>query len=66
MVNRITYRKPRVGLYSMGLKAYWAQFEGLRERLIGYGAFIEQKLMELGAEVVNFGLVDDAERGHEA
>lgn len=51
-------RKARIGLYSVGLKAYWDQFEGLRERLIHYGEFIEGKLSELG-EVANFGLVDD-------
>ena len=51
-------RKPRVGLYSAGLKAYWNQFEGLEGRLIGYGEFIAKKL-EAHAEVYNFGLVDD-------
>lgn len=51
-------KKARIGLYSVGLKAYWSQFEGLRERLIHYGKFIEGRLEEFG-EVYNFGLVDD-------
>lgn len=51
-------RKARVGLYSAGLKAYWNQFEGLRERLLGYNAFLAQRIAGLG-EVVNFGIVDD-------
>ncbi|MCX7711519.1 MAG: L-fucose/L-arabinose isomerase family protein [Clostridia bacterium] len=51
-------KKARIGLYSVGLKAYWNQFEGLKERLILYGKFIESKLAEFG-EVSNFGLVDD-------
>lgn len=51
-------KKARIGLYSVGLKAYWSQFEGLRERLIHYGGFIESRLAEFG-EVYNFGLVDD-------
>ena len=50
--------KPRVGLYTTGLKAYWAQFDGLRERLIGYGEFIKDK-MSAWADVCYFGLVDD-------
>ena len=50
--------RPRVGLYSAGLKAYWSQFEGLHDRLIGYGKFIEEKLRPI-ADVANFGLVDD-------
>lgn len=48
----------RVGLYTVGLQTYWAQFSGLRERLVGYGRFMEGKLREMGAEVFNFGLVD--------
>ena len=55
----------RIGLYSAGLKCYWGQFEGLRERLIGYGKFIENKLADYGA-VCNFGLVDDEFSGREA
>ena len=54
---RKNYR-PRIGLYSMGLKAYWAQFEGLKERLLGYGKFIAEKL-EKEADVFYFGLSDD-------
>jgi hypothetical protein len=37
-MNKIEQIKPikkaRIGLYSVGLKAYWNQFEGLKERLI--------------------------------
>ncbi|MDL2217810.1 L-fucose/L-arabinose isomerase family protein [Christensenellaceae bacterium OttesenSCG-928-M15] len=51
-------KRARVGLYSAGLKAYWNQFEGLKDRLSGYNAFIAQKVGE-EAEVYNFGLVDD-------
>lgn len=51
-------KKARIGLYSVGLKAYWNQFQDLRERLIHYGSFIEGRLSEFG-EVHNFGLVDD-------
>lgn len=51
-------RKPRVGLYTVGLKAYWTQFEGLQGRLIEYGKFIEKR-MSKWADVKNFGMVDD-------
>lgn len=51
-------RKPVVGLYTCGLKAYWAQFDGMRDRLIEYGKFIEQKMSDW-CEVKNFGLVDE-------
>jgi L-arabinose isomerase len=57
--------KPRVGLYTGGLKAYWNQFSGLKKRLIGYGKFIEDQLSEK-AEIFNYGLVDDAFSGRDA
>lgn len=58
-------RKSRVGLYSVGLRAYWGQFPGLRERLIDYGRFIESRL-SAWAEVVNFGMVDTEGEGRRA
>lgn len=58
--------KTKIGLYSCGNKPYWAQFGGLKERLIGYGKFIETKLAGFGAEVYNFGLVDSPECGRAA
>jgi L-arabinose isomerase len=58
-------RRPRIGLYSLGLRAYWEQFPGLRERLIGYGRFIEERLSAWG-EVSNFGLVDTEAAGRQA
>ena len=65
-MDRKPLKKPRIGLYSMGLKAYWAQFPGLRERMIEYGAFIAKKLDSMGAEVYNFGLVDCEQAGQAA
>jgi L-arabinose isomerase len=58
-------KPPRIGLYSVGLQAYWAQFPGLRERLIGYGKHIEQRLSAWG-EVYNVGLVDTEAAGRQA
>lgn len=58
-------KKARIGLYTIGLHAYWDQFPGLRERLIAYGRFIEQKLSAWG-EVYNFGLVDTEGAGRQA
>lgn len=58
-------RKPRIGLYSVGLRAYWEQFPGLRERLIAYGRSIEQRLAAWG-DVHNYGLVDTEGSGREA
>ncbi|RXH54722.1 arabinose isomerase [Granulicella sibirica] len=58
----------RVGLLGLGLKAYWPQFEGLRERLEGYLGVVEGMIEGAGRSVVRLGLVDDmataVEAGH--
>src|SRR3954453_19578455 len=59
------FKRPRIGLYSVGLRAYWGQFPGLRERLVAYGQFIEQRLSAWG-EGANFGLVDTEGTGRQA
>lgn len=51
-------QKHKVGLFSIGLEAYWDQFPGLRERLECNNKTICSRLETLGAEVVNVGLVD--------
>ena len=50
----------------MGLQCYWAQFDGLRERLLSYGKFIASKVEAMGASVYYYGLVDCEEEGHKA
>jgi L-arabinose isomerase len=57
---------PRVGIFGIGLAAYWPQFEGLRERLEGYHRGIETRHEALGAEVVSAGLVDTAQAARQA
>jgi L-arabinose isomerase len=46
-----------VGLFGIGLEAYWPQFEGLKPRLEGYLAQVAGKLGRPGVEVCNLGLV---------
>jgi len=54
-----THSQLKVGLFSIGLAAYWPQFPTLHHRLAGYGEFVGSKLESLGVEVVNIGMVDD-------
>ncbi len=54
------YAKAKVGIFGIGLAAYWPQFDGLKERLEGYQQGVESKIRDMGAEVVSAGLVDDA------
>ncbi|MDB6094514.1 MAG: arabinose isomerase [Verrucomicrobia bacterium] len=54
----------RLGLFGIGLDAYWPQFPGLKERLEGYLGRVAQKLVRTGVEVVNLGLIDNPGRAH--
>ncbi len=56
----------RVGLFGIGLDAYWPQFGGLKERLEGYMSLVAKKLKRPGVEIYSAGLVDNAERAYEA
>jgi L-arabinose isomerase len=58
--------RARVGVFGIGLEAYWPQFEGLRERIEGYQRRVEQRVGELGAEVIGAGLVDTAQKASAA
>ncbi len=52
--------KAKIGVFGIGLAAYWPQFDGLKERLEGYQRDVEAKIRAMNAEVVSAGLVDDA------
>jgi L-arabinose isomerase len=49
-----------VGVFGIGLAGYWPQFQGLRDRLVGYQRSVEERLGKAGATVVSAGLVDIA------
>jgi L-arabinose isomerase len=62
MSNDQTMPRLRVGLFGIGLEAYWPQFAGLRERLTGYIGQVASQLARPDVEVVNLGLVDTPEK----
>ena len=62
----VSAAKPRIGIFGIGLQAYWAQFPGLRERLIGYQQEIEGNLWATRSEVISAGLVDTQPAAHGA
>src|ERR687894_429953 len=55
-----------VGVFGIGLAAYWPQFDGLRERVEGYQHRVEERVGELGGDVVSAGLVDSEQAAREA
>jgi L-arabinose isomerase len=60
------YKHLRVGLAGLGLDTYWAQFDGLRERLVGYLAEVERKLESPERILCNVGLVDSPQKAIDA
>lgn len=56
----------KIGLFGIGLDTYWPQFEGLEQRLNGYLNDVEKHLGAYGAEVLNLGLIDNAEKAFNA
>jgi L-arabinose isomerase len=58
--------RARVGVFGIGLDTYWPQFEGLRQRIEGYQRRVEERVAELGGDVVSAGLVDTAQAARAA
>ena len=56
----------RIGLFGIGLEAYWPQFEGLRDRLAGYVGVTRRHLERDGVEVVDLGLIDSVDKAFDA
>jgi len=59
-------KRARVGVFGIGLATYWPQFEGLKERIEGYQRRVEQRVRDLGGDVVSAGLVDSEHAAREA
>jgi len=59
-------RSARVGLFGIGLDAYWPQFKGLKQRLEGYLGLVADRLQSPGVDVVNLGLIDTPPKAFEA
>lgn len=62
----MTADEVRIGLFSLGLDAYWAQFAGLKERLLNDNAQIAARLAHRGTSVENLGLIDTPEKAFAA
>ena len=55
-----------IGLFGIGLDTYWAQFDGLKERLEGYQRQIAGRLACEDCRLVDAGLVDSVEKASQA
>lgn len=66
MNAQLTTNELRIGLFGIGLDAYWDQFAGLKDRLEGYVERVADKLRLPGTAIVNLGLVDSVEKAFAA
>ena len=60
------HRNAKIGIFGIGLAAYWPQFGGLKERLEKYQQDVEQHITSLGGTIVSAGLVDTAPAAQQA
>jgi len=64
MLQNKEMKKPRIGVYTMGLKHYWGQFPQLKDRILEYAGFIAGRIeKEYDAEIYFYGMVDDEQAG---
>ncbi|HEU4903472.1 MAG TPA: arabinose isomerase, partial [Flavisolibacter sp.] len=56
----------KIGLFGIGLDTYWPQFPGLKERLEGYLAVVQEKMAAIHPGIVNAGLVDTTDKAFAA
>jgi len=56
----------RVGLFGIGLDTYWAQFDGLLDKLEAYQEQIKNRIAGFGVEVADAGMVDNPVKAREA
>lgn len=56
----------KIGLFAIGLEAYWEQFPGLKTRLEGYLHVVENNIAAIHNNVANVGLVDNIDKAFAA
>lgn len=65
-MRTIQQGRVKVGLFGIGLAAYWDQFQGLESRLQGYITEVAAQLEQQNAEVVNLGMIDTTDKAFAA
>ncbi len=64
MIERKKKRTARIGIFAVAHAAYWVQFEGLYENIMGYHAELCKKVAANDVEVIDFGMVDSSEQAY--
>lgn len=56
----------KIGLFGIGLDAYWEQFDGLKARLENHLEIVHEKLKAFHTDIINLGLIDTTDKAFEA
>ena len=64
MIERKYKREARIGIFGVVHATYYAQFEGLKEKLEGYHAALCAKVGAMEVSVVDFGIVGSSEEAY--
>jgi L-arabinose isomerase len=56
---------PRVGVFGVGYEKYWDQFPGLLDDLLEKHRAIIKKIPDQNATIIDFGIVDNANKAYE-
>ena len=54
----------RIGVFGVGYDVYWGQFDGLLDELMGKHRVLLEKLSDKGAEIVDFGMIDNPKKAY--
>ena len=55
----------RIGVFGVGYDVYWGQFDGLLDELMAKHAVFLEKLSGKGAELIDFGMIDNPKKAYE-
>lgn len=66
MIERKVNPKGKIGVFAVAHAVYWAQFDGLYEKIMTYHKDFCKKAESLGAEIIDFGMIDSSEKAFSA
>ena len=66
MIERKVIPTAKIGIFAVAHATYWAQFEGLYEKIMKYHNDFVEMVKKNGVEVIDLGMVDSSEKGYEA
>lgn len=66
MIERKKPRSGKIGIFAVAHATYWAQFDGLYEKIMGYHKDFCTMVENNGIEVADFGMIDSSEKAFDS